>query len=105
MVTQLRDYRLTEGSLDQFVDEWLAGIAPLRRELGFTIEGAWKVEGESRFVWLLAHTGDWDAFEAADRGYYASPQRTKLNPNPARLIEDQAVARLTAVETRARPLP
>ena len=88
MVTQLRDYRLTEGSLDQFVDEWLAGIAPLRRELGFRIEGAWKVEGESRFVWLLAHPGDWDAFEAADRGYYASPSGpgwTRIRPASSRI--------------------
>lgn len=99
MVTELRDYRITDGSLQQFVDEWLAGIAPLRRELGFTIERAWKVEDESRFVWLLAHPGDWAAFEEADRGYYASPRRTSLDPNPARLIEEQVISRLTAVET------
>jgi len=105
MATQLRDYRITEGSLDQFVEEWRGRIAPLRRELGFTIEGAWMVEDESRFVWVLAHPGDWDAFEAADRGYYASPQRTSMDPNPARLIEEQVIARLTEVETRPPLLP
>jgi hypothetical protein len=70
----------------------------LRRELGFTIPGAWTVEGESRFVWLLTYPGDWDAFEEADRRYFASPQRAAVSPDPARLIEQQAVARLVEVE-------
>lgn len=98
MVTQLRDYRIRKGSLDHWVDEWRDRIAPLRRELGFTIECAWTIEAESRFVWLLAHPGDWEAFEAADRAYYESPRRTSLDPNPARLIESQTHARLAEVE-------
>jgi len=98
VVTELRDYRIAEGSLDRWVEEWRRGIAPLRRELGFTIEKAWTVEGESRFVWLLNHPGDWQTFEAADREYYNSPQRASLDPNPARLIEDQVVSKLSEVE-------
>jgi hypothetical protein len=98
VVTQLRDYRIAEGSLHRFIEEWRAGIVPLRRELGFSIERAWTVEGESRFVWLLSHPGDWDAFEAADRAYYGSPQRASLDPNPARLIEAQTVSNLDEVE-------
>jgi hypothetical protein len=98
VVTELRDYRIVNGSLDRWVAEWLAGIAPLRRELGFTIERVWTVADDSRFVWLLSHSGDWDAFEAADRAYYDSPQRTSLDPNPARLIEDQTISRLAEVE-------
>jgi hypothetical protein len=98
MATELRDYRITDGSLDQFVEEWRTHIAPLRRELGFTIERAWTVDADSRFVWLLSHPGGWEAFEAADRAYYASPQRTSLDPNPARLIEDQVISKLVEVE-------
>jgi hypothetical protein len=98
VATELRDYRIVDGSLDQWVEEWRRGIAPLRRELGFTIERVWRVDDESRFVWLLSYPGDWDAFEAADRAYYSSPQRTRLDPNPARLIEDQAISRLEEVE-------
>ena len=98
MVTELRDYQITDGSLDQWVEEWRSRIAPIRRELGFTIDRAWKVDDGNRFVWLLSHPGDWDAFEAADRAYYDSPLRTSLNPNPARLIEEQVVSRLTEVE-------
>jgi hypothetical protein len=98
VATQLRDYRIADGSLHRFIDEWRDGIAPLRREMGFTIDRAWTVDVASRFVWLLTHPGDWDAFEAADRAYYDSPQRANLDPNPARLIEEQTVTRLSEVE-------
>ena len=97
MAVELRDYRIVDGSLDQWVDEWRTGIAPLRRELGFTIERVWRVDAESRFV-LAAESGHREASKAADRAYYSSPQRTSLDPNPARLIEDQAIRRLTEVE-------
>ena len=97
MATQLRDYRIVDGSLDEFVAEWRAGILPLRRELVFSIDGAWTVDAETRFVWLLSHPGDWAAFEAADAGYYTSPRRVALDPNPARLIADQSVMRLSGV--------
>jgi hypothetical protein len=100
MATELRDYRIEEGSVQRFVEEWRAGIAPLRRRMGFTIDGAWLVEDESRFVWLLSHPGDWDAFATADRSYYASPLRAALDPDPARLIEEQHIVRLSEV-----PLP
>ena len=98
MVTELRDYRIVEGSLEQWVEEWRSQIAPIRRQLGFSIDRAWTVEDGSRFVWLLSHPGDWEAFEAADQDYYTSPQRTRLDPDPARLIEQQTVSRLTEVE-------
>jgi hypothetical protein len=98
VVAQLRDYRIAEGELHRFIGEWRARIVPLRREMGFSIDGAWTVDSESRFVWLLSHPGDWAAFEDADRAYYASPQRTSLAPDPARLIEEQAASRLTEVE-------
>jgi NIPSNAP len=98
VATELRDYRITTGELDRWVDEWRRHIAPLRRALGFTIERAWTVDEGSRFVWLLSYPGDWEAFEAADRAYYDSPQRTSLDPNPARLIEDQVTSRLVEIE-------
>ena len=97
MATQLRDYHIAAGSLNQFVDVWLTKIVPIRRELGFTIERAWTVESESRFVWVISYPGDWDAFEAADRAYYASPARAAMDPDPARLIEAQTTSRLADV--------
>lgn len=98
MVTELRDYRIVDGALDRWVEEWRTGIAPLRRELGFTIERAWRIDDEGRFVWLLSYPGDWEAFEAANRAYYDSPRRRSLDPDPARLIGEQTVSRLREVD-------
>ena len=97
MATQLRDYRIRDSKLDRFVDEWRTGVAPLRRAAGFDIAGAWTIPEEGRFVWLLVHPGDWDAFAEADGAYHASPERAALDPDPARLIEEQRNVRLTEV--------
>lgn len=96
--TQLRDYRIRTGELDRFVDEWRTKLAPLRRSIGFEIRGAWTVPEQDRFVWLLSHPGDWDAFARADAAYFASPERAGFDPDPARLIEWQRSVRLTEVE-------
>jgi hypothetical protein len=98
MATQLRDYRIRDGELERWVEEWRAGVAPLRRARGFEIAGAWTIPEEGRFVWLLVHPGGWDAFAEADAAYYASPERTALDPDPARLIEEQRNVRLAEVE-------
>jgi hypothetical protein len=100
MATQLRDYRIRAGDLDTFVGEWTARLAPLRRAMGFEIPAAWTVPEEDRFLWLLEHPGGWEAFEAADADYFASPARAAIGPDPARLIEEQRTLRLTEV-----PLP
>jgi hypothetical protein len=97
VVTQLRDYRIADGSLDRFVEEWRSRLAPIRGDLGFTIDGAWTIDGESRFLWLLSYPGDWEAFEVADHRYHISPERAAIEPNPARLIEEQTVRRLVEV--------
>jgi hypothetical protein len=98
VATQLRSYRIADGAIDQFVSEWRSQLAPLREAIGFTIDGAWTVVGESRFVWLLSHAGSWDDFAAADRRYFDSPERARVDPDPARLIAQQTNVRLSAVE-------
>ena len=97
MATQLRDYRIRAGELERFVEAWRVRLAPLRRAKGFVIPAAWTVPDEDRFIWLLEHPGDWDAFAEADAAYYASPERGAIEPDPARLIEDQRTLRLTGV--------
>jgi hypothetical protein len=92
---QLRDYRIRDGDLDRFVDEWRSHLAPLRRACGFEVIGPWTVPDESRFIWMLRHPDGWEAFERADTAYFASPERAALSPDPARLIEEQRNVRLT----------
>jgi hypothetical protein len=82
---QLRDYRITPGAMTEFVSEWRTGVMPLRSQAGFEIVGAWSNPETNRFVWVVAHPGD---FEVADRLYYESPERSRLAPDPARFIEE-----------------
>ncbi len=86
-VSQLRMYRIVEGRLAEFVQQWLAGVLPLRRKMGFTVDGAWTVRGEDRFVWIVSYEGE-ESFETKNEEYYASSERKALDPNPADLIEE-----------------
>ena len=96
MEYQLRRFRIQPGQMAAFVAAWRAGVAPLRRRHGFTIVGAWTVDGADEFVWVLAYDGP-DGFAAADAVYYASPHRAALDPDPARYIEHAEHQFLTAV--------
>ena len=84
---QLRMYTIAEGSLDEFVQRWKAGVRPLRERHSFVIEGAWTIPDQSRFVWILSYQGP-ASFDEADAAYYASPERENLRPDPAELLVD-----------------
>jgi hypothetical protein len=86
---QLRRYRVAEGQLEDWLEEWGGGVRPLREAHGFKVLGAWAVEDTGEFVWVIAHDGP-GTFEEADAAYYASPERVALDPDPARhLVETQ----------------
>jgi len=38
-VSQLRIYRIKEGRMEEWLAGWKRGVLPLRRKLGFRIEG------------------------------------------------------------------
>ena len=98
MATQLREYRIREGSLEDFVGVWRRRILPIRESIGFTVPHAWTAGATSSFFWLLDHPGDIAAFEAADRRYHDSPERAALSPDPAELIEEQTTTWVSALE-------
>ena len=83
--TQLRDYAIAEGHLDDFVAAWLNGVVPLRRQFGFTVEAAWTIPDESRFIWVISYDGD-GTFDERNAEYYASADRKAVNPDPAQWI-------------------
>ena len=87
MTTELRDYRIRAGNLDEFLAAWSAGVPRLRSAHGFRIDGAWVVRSEDRFLWLLSLDGDLDEFERRNNGYYADPQRKAMDPDPAAWVE------------------
>ena len=93
MEYQLRDYGVKPGEFDEFIAEWAANIVPLRRMFGFSVVGAWTDSDRTRFVWMLAR----DDFEAADRAYYASPERAAVTPDITRHLTRIDTALLDAV--------
>lgn len=85
MPTQLRLYTINRDSLRQFVKEWKEKVLPLRIEHGFEIHRAWIIEQSNQFAWLISYQGS-ESWEAKERAYYASTERSDMEPNPARLI-------------------
>jgi hypothetical protein len=89
--TQLREYTIKPGELDTFASVWAKNVRPLRTKMGFTIEGAWRIPAEGKFVWVVSYDGP-DGWEAANKRYYESPERKALDPDPASFIVTQRVA-------------
>jgi hypothetical protein len=85
VIYQLRDYRIRPGAMEEWISEWQVAIRPLRTKFGFKIVGAWIIEAEDRFIWVLAWDGPGE-FQDGDRAYYTSPERQMVEPDPARLI-------------------
>jgi hypothetical protein len=83
MTWQLRLYGVRDGEWDTWVREWREHILPLRLAGGFEVLGPWRTE-DGRFAWLIGH----EDFGAADAAYYASPERTALQPDPARHLTE-----------------
>jgi hypothetical protein len=86
METQLRDYRIQPGHMDDWITGWKGGIVPLRKREGFQIVGAWVDRLHDRFVWLVGYSGA-DGFETAEARYHALPERLSQQPNPSDFIE------------------
>jgi hypothetical protein len=84
MADQLRTYTINPGEMAAWLEEWSRLIVPLRRRQGFEIVGAWTTES-NQFIWILRYAGP-KTWEEADAAYYASPERTAMQPDPARHI-------------------
>ena len=96
MENQLRHFRIRAGSMNAFLDAWLAGVYPLRRKFGFTFVGAWRVDDADEFVWIIGYDGA-DDFAAADKRYYDSEERKRMTPDPAQYIEAPVNKMMTSV--------
>ncbi len=77
-------YTIKPGELDEFAQEWGEKILPLRLQSGFRVLGPWVIDETNQFIWILEHDGN---FDIADSRYYDSPDRKKMNPDPARHIQ------------------
>jgi NIPSNAP len=90
---QLRDYTVQAGAMDDWLAEWAKVVYPLRRQFGFEVVGAWVNREQDRFVWIIGHFD----FHERDRAYYESPERTGLDPDPARHLVSTSTMMLEAL--------
>jgi hypothetical protein len=87
MQLYLRIYTIRPGEMDAWLEEWREHVVPLRQAVGFRVFGAWVSEQTDTFTWLIGYDGP-EGFEAANAAYYASPERTAVDPNPGRHIAE-----------------
>ena len=93
---QLRHYQLKEGGDRQaFLDVFWNGVVPARKQYGFTVEGAWSVNDAEEFVWIVSHPGSAEDFTAAEKAYYAGPERAALPVDPASFVAHMELRLMT----------
>jgi hypothetical protein len=80
---QLRIYQVKEGRMDEWIAKWRSDVLPLRRRFGFAVIGPWTIPNEGRFVWIVGH----DNFSEANAAFYASPERSALEPEIPEYLE------------------
>lgn len=98
MTSQLRIYRIASGEMDAFVELWREHIVPARQAHGFKVDGAWATLDREEFAWVVSHDGPKEAFEDADRTYYASPERAALPQDPADFLKHVELRLTEAVD-------
>jgi hypothetical protein len=96
MTWQIREYTVKPGQMKEWIDEWRSRIVPLRLEHGFQVLGAWTVDGTDQFVWIIGYEGP-KSWQEADAGYYESPERKAIDPDPARHLAQVTSRLMTAV--------
>jgi hypothetical protein len=94
---KLREYTIEPKNFERFVEAWLAGVLPLRRQFGFRVL-AWAQPEASRFIWLLGYSGP-GSFDEADEGYYASAERAAVEPDPAQWVLEKRDVTVAGVVT------
>jgi NIPSNAP len=93
--TQLRDYQIRPGHMDDWIAGWRSSVVPLRTRAGFVVLGAWVDRPHDRFVWVVGYEGA-DGFEAADARYHAMPERLSVEPEPSDFIAQASLDMVSA---------
>ncbi len=83
--------------MSAWLREWGEHIRPLRERLGFAVVGAWTAAESNRFVWIIRYDGP-HTWQHAEAAYYGSPERTRLDPDPARHIETSEQWLMTSIQ-------
>jgi len=97
MEFQLRDYKVKPGQMNEWIDEWRAKIYPLRVKLGFRVVGAWTINQEDRFIWILSFEGPEGSFAQAEKAYFDSTERKSIKPDPVRHLASTSQAMIRGI--------
>ena len=93
---QLRRYQVKPGEMDDFV-KWWPGVLPVRKQFGFDVLFAFVDESTNQFVWAVSHEGDTEEFDAAEKTYLASPERTALFAGVPQRIDETFVTKVNVI--------
>lgn len=94
--SQLRIYTINRGEMEAFIQCWREKVVPLRHQHGFTIDAAWTVEGENRFIWIVSYEGE-ESWDAKVEAYLNDPARQNMSPQPTEFIAHMEVRLVTTV--------
>ena len=71
-IAHLRVYTINEGQMESWLDPFHGRIAPLLREHGITVEGAWVNDARTQFIWVRSY-GETEAdLERKEAAFYGS---------------------------------
>ena len=96
MTWQIREYTVKPGEMQEWIAEWRSRIVPLRMKHGFRVIGSWTIDGTDQFIWIIGYDGP-NSWKDADAGYYKSPEREAMDPDPARHLAQVSARLMTAV--------
>lgn len=98
---QLREYKIRDGRLDEFVVLWHERVLPVRELYGFTVEWYLIDSERSRFVWILSTGGDEAEFLQNEARYESSPDRAAVF---SQLPDDLVLSVNAGIVEKFRPL-
>lgn len=93
---QHRTYTIKEGLLREWVEQWQSQVAPLRREFGFEIHGAWVDHERNQFIVVLSYDGP-ESFRERNQQYWDSFVRLGTGGEPSLYLMDRVVREVTPV--------
>lgn len=75
-------------------------VVPLRERHGFLVLSAWSSLADDRFVWIVAGPPE-RSFADCEADYYTDPERSGLNPDPARHLDHVETVMVRPVQADA----
>lgn len=102
MQLRLRTYTLRDGLEAEFIAKWNDVLAPMRRQTGFEVLGAWYDAGQCQFTWLVGWPGE-GSYDAAEQAYYDSPLRAAVTWAPDHYVTHAVVCVVEDVLTVELP--